>query len=299
MTTPLDVSTLLPPAFDAPADRRGEATLAMRYEDVTQDGRLGCRAMTHALAPTLWEKVLVTHPLAAPLRDDGVVPILSRIAVVSLEGPIAYGPLPHASGSFTLVRAIDAQGRARFRMDMSVSIDGVLGHTHGPPPADAGKPLALGRVHAEHVLTRPFGPPDRRRVDALPAGVRADRDDAWRGPEASLELPAGARWLDEDFVSDASVIAFGLGHTDANQHVNSLVYPHALEEAALRHARRPPRVSFCHHFELAFRKPFFEGERMRMELRAYERGAAFGVIARCVDASSGEPRTFGRLELVA
>jgi hypothetical protein len=37
---------------------------------------------------------------------------------------------------------------------------------------------------------------------------------------------------------------------------------------------------------------------MRVALRAYARESAFGVIARCVDATSGETRTFGRLELV-
>jgi hypothetical protein len=80
--------------------------------------------------------------------------------------------------------------------------------------------------------------------------------------------------------------------------VNSLVYPLLVEEAALRHASRPKTARFAHHFELAYRKPFFESERVAIELRAYERENAFGVIARCVDASNGEARTFGRLELV-
>ncbi len=291
--------SLIPPPFTAPADRRGEASLPLRYEDISQDGRLSCRSMTHALGPTLWEKVLVNHPVAAPLRDDGIVPILSRLSAVSLEGPIGFAARPRTKGAFALVRAVDAKGRPRFRMDMSVSITGVLGRTHGPPPPDAGKALTLGHVHAEHVLTRPFGAVDRRRVDALPAGIDVDRDSAWREPEASLELPDGARWIDSGFTRDASVTTFGLGHTDSNQHVNSLVYPLLVEEAALRHASRPETARFAHHFELAYRKPFFESERVAIELRAYERDAAFGVIARCVDVSNGEARTFGRLELIA
>jgi hypothetical protein len=289
---------LLPPPIDAPADQRGEATLPLRYEDVTQDGRLVCRAMTHALGPTLWEKVLVRHPIAAPLRDDGIVPILARLAAVSVGGPIGFGARPTTSGAFRLVRATDGAGRVRFRMDMSVEIEGVVGRTHGPPPAGAGTRIALGRVHAEHVLTRPFGAPDRRRVDALPAGIAIATEAEWRDAESSLALPAGARWLDDDFVTDANLTVFGLGHTDSNQHVNSLVYPLLVEDAALRHARRPKTARFCHHFELAFRKPFFEGEHMQIALRAYERDHAFGVIAKCVDARSGEPHTYGRLELV-
>lgn len=293
-----DVRSLLPAPIDAPEGQRGEATLPLRYEDVTQDGRLVCRAMTHALGPTLWEKVLVHHPITAPLLADGIVPILSRLSVVSLEGPIAFGPRPKTRGGFTLVRAIDPAGRTRFRLDMDVSIDGVLGRTHPPKPADAGKPLALGRVHGEHVLTRPFGAPDRRRVEQLPSRVEASGESPWRDAEHSLALPPGARWLEADFAPDASTIVFGLGHTDSNQHVNSLVYPLALEEAALRHANKPRTARFCHHFELAFKKPFFEGDRMHIVLRAYERASAFGVVARCLNVATGEPHTFGRLELV-
>jgi hypothetical protein len=299
VTTEDDARSLLPPAFDVPADQRGEASLPLRYEDVTQDGRLVCRAMTHAIGPTIWEKVLLAHPITPPLQADGIVPILSRLAVVSVGKPIAFGPRPKTRGGFAMVRALDAKGRARFRLDMAVSVDGVVGRTHPPRLPNAGTPIVLGHIHAEHVLTRPFGAPDQRRVDALPSGVLANGGDAvWRDAESSLDLPAGARWLDADFGRDANVLVFGLGHTDSNQHVNSLVYPLALEEAALRHAQRPVTARFCHHFELAFKKPFFEGERMRIELRAYARGAAFGVVARCVNDASGEPHTFGRLELV-
>lgn len=298
MTTQDDARSFLPVPLEAPEDQRGEARLPLRYEDVSQDGRLSCRAMTHALGPTLWETVLVGHAMTRPMQADGIVPILSRLSVVSLEGPIGFGSRPKTRGSFVLVRALDESSRARFRLDMSVSIEGVVGRTHPPAPSDAGRPLSLGRVHAEHVLTRPFGPPDRRRVDRLPDGVTHAAEIAWRDAESSLALPAGARWLDEDFAIDPGVLVFGLGHTDSNQHVNSLVYPLAIEEAALRHDERPRGARFCHHFELAFKKPFFEGERMRVALRAYERGSAFGVVARCENVTTGEPHTFGRLELV-
>ncbi len=295
-----DLRALVPSLFDAPEGQRGEATLPLRYEDVTQDGRLGCRAMTHALGPTLWERVLVQHPMSRPLAALGILPILSRLSVVSLESPIGFAKRPTTRGAFTLAHALDTRGRTRFRLDMAVAIDGVLGRTHGPPPDGAGRPLALGRVHAEHVLTRPFGPPDARRVDALPEGLGVTPVEAsWHEPEASLALPEGARWLEESSRRDPHVLTLGLGHTDSNQHVNSLVYPLAIEEAALRHAARPRAASFCHHFELAFRKPFFAGEQLAVELRAYERDGAFGVIARCLDAATGEARTYGRLELVA
>lgn len=296
MSSALD---LVPTLIDVPASQRGEASFRLRYEDITEDGRLSCRAMTNALGATLWEKVLLTHPSAEPLGRAGILPILSRVYVSSVGRPIGYGSRPTTRGGFAVMRARDGKGRARFRLDMNVAIDGKVGHTHPPQPPNAGESIVLGRVHAEHVLTRLFAAPSERRVDALPEGVAIDGDTEWREAEVSATPAGEVRWLDADFVPDASETVFGLGHTDSNHHVNSLVYPLAIEEAALRRGAGVTRASFAHHFELAFRKPFFAGERMRVELRAYERGDVFGVVARLVDIATSEPRTFGRLELVS
>jgi hypothetical protein len=281
--------------------QRGAAALPLRYEDVSQDGRLACTAMTHGLGAAIWDAVLVKHPMTRPLTADGVVPILSRLSVVSGGGPIGVFPAPRAEGWFALLRTPSAS-RTRYRLDMRVTIEGVVGHTHGPRVEGPRTPTPLGVVHAEHVLTRPFGPPERRQVNALPEGVTVHGEGTWTAPDASLALPEGATPIDRDFVRDPNELVLGLGHTDSNQHVNSLVYPAALEEAALRRLASlgEPTARFAHHFELAFRKPSFAGERLAIDLCAYRRGRALGVIARFIDAAkpNDPPRTFGRLELV-
>jgi hypothetical protein len=288
---------LVPKPLDVPDAQRGEGAFRPRYEDISQDGRLSCRALTNVLGATFWEKVLPGHPYGRPLAKAGIVPILARVIVTSGGGPIGFGTPVSARGSFAMVRALDAKGRARFRLDMSADASGIVGSTHPPRPANAGETIAIGRVYAEHVLTRLFAAPSERRVDALPEGVNVDGDGPWHEPEASASAPIGAHFVDDE-TEDPTLTAFGIGHTDANQHVNSLVYPLLLEEAALRHVARPAASSFCAHFELAFRKPFFAGERARIRLRAYERAGRFGVIARFVDAA-GDARTFGRIELTA
>jgi hypothetical protein len=293
---------LVRPRPDVPASQRGRGDLVLRYEDVSQDGRLSCRAMTHGVGAALFRDVIRKHPVAPLFAADGVVPILSRLTVHSHGGPIGVQRPVSCEGAFAFVKTTDASERVRYRADMWVDITGRRGFTHGPPPTDADPAIALGTVLAEHVLTRPFGPKERRQVDALPEGIDAGEVRPWTAPDTSLALPPDAEWLEPQASLDPNVTRFGLGHTDSNQHVNSLVYPLLLEEAALRRALAlgEAKRSFCHFVDLAFRKPSFAGELARVSLRAYRRGDAFGVAATIFDPSdAGAPRTFGRLELIA
>src|SRR5436853_197925 len=60
-----------------------------------------------------------------------------------------------------------------------------------------------------------------------------ERPYAWRAPECLLDEPAHATPLEPEPRADAPVV-FGIGHTDSNQHVNSLVYLRRFEEGVLR-----------------------------------------------------------------
>jgi hypothetical protein len=295
------MTSLVRPRPDVPASHCGQGELVLRYEDVSQDGRLGCRAMTHGIGPALFANVLRTHPASRPLAKEGIVPILSRITVESRGGPIGVQRPVSCDGAFSFVKTTDARGKVRLRADMWVDVSGREGRTYGPTSNDA-KTIPLGAMIAEHVLTRPFGPPEQRNVDQLPEGIVPNEERAWSQPETLLELPPEATWLEAEATPDPSVTQFGLGHTDSNQHVNSLVYPLMFEEAALRRAALlgERARSFCHWFDVAFRKPYFAGDAARVSLRAYRRAEAFGVVATIVDASDASvTRTFGRLELAA
>jgi hypothetical protein len=298
----LAMTSLVRARPDVPPSHRGRGELVLRYDDVSQDGRLACRAMPHSVGPALYRETLRKHPAASHFAKDGIVPILSRLTVQSHGGPIGVLLPVSCDGAFSFVRTTDAAGRVRYRTDMWVDITGRRGSTHGPLPTEADPLLTLGHLLAEHVLTRPFGPRERRQVDALPAGIEANQTSAWQTPESALELPEGAEWIDAEPSLDPNVTRFGLGHTDSNQHVNSLVYPQMIEDAALRRAFAlgETKRSFCHFIDVAFRKPSFAGDTVRVSLRAYRRADAFGVSASIVDASDGKTRRiFGRLELVA
>jgi hypothetical protein len=100
-------------------------------------------------------------------------------------------------------------------------------------------------------------------IDTLEKYVPPDRY-AWRSPEALMGLPEGAEPLDVEPTLDPIPVAFGLDHTDGNQHVNSLVYPRVFEELAVRRHGDPKLLARA--LEMRWRKPFFAGERARLAL---------------------------------
>lgn len=286
----------IPPEPQVPDDQRGAGPLPLRYEDVVQDGRLKLEPVTHAIGAAVWRRTLAEHPVAQRMRDEGILPILSRLQVEAGGGPISARFPLQARGTFELVHTMDESEKVRLRVDMWAELCGVRGSTHGPDPDGSEEPMAVGRVIAEHVLTRPFAPPEERAVHDIPGGLPEGvtmRDVSWRAPRTAMELPRGAKAIDDAFALDPVPIVFGLGHTDSNQHVNSLVYPRLLEEAALRrfHSLGLPTSVLARYVDLGFRKPCFAGDRMRIMLRAYRSGDEVGVLGAFI--TSGEAITAG------
>ncbi len=140
-------------------------------------------------------------------------------------------------------------------------------------------------------MTRLFAPPAERKVLSLDVDGESRVPHArwtWRAPGEVLELPAGARWLDDAFAPDAADVVFGLHHTDSNQHVNSLVYPRLFQDAALRRFaqhRRDARL-LARRIEIAYRKPCFAGDRVEIVMRAFAAGDELGAVGALVSASA-------------
>jgi hypothetical protein len=291
-----------PPEPDVPAAQRAEGQVRLRYEDVTQDGRLALAALPHALGEVLWRSALADASMTQALRAAGVVPILTRVVVEGGGGPVSVRRPLDGSGCFQLAHAVDEHGAGSTRLlNMWVSVRGLSGRTHGPPPDGAGEPVTAGRVFAEHVFTRLFAPAGERRVlrlDApgLPAVPPARVD--WQPPEALLEPPAGAAWLEPAPAPDGAPVVFALDHTDSNQHVNSLVYPRLFTDAALRRLAalgRSTAALLARAGEVAWRKPCFAGEKMRIVLRAFAVGEAVGACgALGPDGAAHDQRDAGR-----
>jgi hypothetical protein len=114
------------------------------------------------------------------------------------------------------------------------------------------------------------------------------RELRWTPPHALAELPADATALDAGWSLDPAPVVFGLGHTDSNQHVNSLTYPQLAEEAALRRFDQLglPVDLYARSMDVTFRKPCFAGDRVRVLVRAFRAGDDLGVLAAFVPASA-------------
>ncbi len=261
---------------DVGSEGTATARVPLRFEDISQDGRLVLEAMPTAMAVAVWGGVLTKHPLAKALRGTGLVPILSRLASEGERSPMSVGGELMARGVVQLAHGRGKDGEvSHIYLNTWAELTAPIGRTYGAPPDGAGERVVVGRVFGEHIFTRPFGDPSHRKVTRIEAeGVPSVPEAGYNpsAPTALLDLGSDVTPLGVALTPDTSPIVFGLCHTDSNQHVNSLVYPRLFEEAALRRFAtldRAPTV-LARSLEIAFRKPAFAGDRMRVVLRAFE-----------------------------
>jgi len=281
------------PVPGSPLGAGSPIQVPLRFEDLTQDGRLVLEALPNALGAIAWRAALPRDPFIRTCFDKGIVAILTRFVVRALPGPFAATARLEALGSHRVVLADDG----RLMLDVSGELHAPIGRTYGSTPRD-GEPALAGDVVAEHAFTRLFAPPGKRRI------TRADLADlppvtetrpASPSPESVATLPVGATALEPEPHLDSVPFTFGLVHTDSNMHVNSLIYLRMFEEAALRRFVELGRGAkwLARHVDIAYRKPCFAGQTMRVSQQAFSQEGRLGVIATLVPepaAAAGEAR---------
>ena len=274
-----------------PEGPRAWAPVPLRFEDVTQDGRLVLEALPAALATSVWQGIVAKSDELGVLSARGILPILTRLRMEGTQGPFASNARVQAEGTLQLALADDG----RFVLDMWADVYAPIGRTYEPVEGGGRRALA-GRVFAEHVLTRPFAPPSQRRVTSLDfpgAPAVTARRAALARHESSAAVPPGAKALETTARVDPVGIAFGIVHTDSNKHVNSLAYLRVFEEAALRRFVSLGLASnvLARSVDIAYRKPCFAGQTMRVVQQAFEYGGKLGMTAALVteaDAAGGD-----------
>lgn len=282
----------LPPSR-GPGQDGGTASIAPRYEDITQDGRMHLSALMPGVGAAVWRALLSQMPAIHTFRSQGILPILSRVVLVGEDRSVSVNVPVRYEGAFRFAREKDGD---RLFANMWVEARAPIGSTLAPdPPADAPYEV-VGRVFAEHVITRPFAstPAERRvtRLDAPGVPPLPEDEHVFESADALVARAGGP-------LEDACEVAFGMMHTDSNQHVNSLVYPRVFEETAVRSLMQNARVPAPHQLlarviELRWRRPFFAGERARVGLRFVDGPAAspaaakIGVIGAFSPAGTGD-----------
>ena len=274
-------ATAFPAEPEFPKEQRGRGRVALRYEDVAQDGRMMLGAAPQALGEAVWRAILRKHPSSALMREQGVLPILSRLVVVGGDGPCSVDETLDAIGSYETAASLGATGEVeRLHLNMWARLEGPRASTFDPQPARAGERQLVGRVFGEHVFTRPFAPPSERKVVRLALPGLPEVPEARYVPRTVLEVltaPPSATPLDGEPTPDGVPFVFGVAHTDSNQHVNSLVYPRLFEEAAVRRLalNGVVRPVLAREAELLYRKPSFAGEQVRIVLRTFRDGTRY------------------------
>ncbi len=267
----------------------------LRYEDVTQDGRLIPIAAPSALAG-LWREILVDHKGARNAIQQGIIPILTRLTITSLEQQIRVDRQIQSLTGFEL--AHDPVS-AKIYMNVWCEIRGVAGRLGRT--STAGEPALAGTVFAEHTFTRLLAPPGERKVTRLGVDGYPDLPDtvySAPAPETAQEAPEGATWLDE-LAPDPASYVFTLDQTDSNQHVNSLVYIRIFHDAINRRLAATGRAlqrARSRGVDIAYRKPSFAGDSVRIQLRLFEQGGTLGA-AGLVEGTDGKPRCYIRVLL--
>jgi hypothetical protein len=269
----------LPPSR-GPGQDGGTASIAPRYEDITQDGRVHLASLMPGVGAAVWRALLSRLPAIDTFRAQGILPILHRLVMVGEDRSVSVNLPIRYEGSFRFARETNGE---RLFANMWVEARAPIGSTLAPdPPADAPYEL-VGRIFAEHVITRPFAPPTERKVTRLDApGVPPIPED--EHPFESAESLLASAESTGAPLEDAGELSFGMMHTDSNQHVNSLVYPRVFEEAVARALMQTARVPAPEHLlaraiELRFRRPFFAGDRARLGFRFMEGGEAAKIAA--------------------
>ncbi|MCA9633448.1 MAG: hypothetical protein KC766_37620 [Myxococcales bacterium] len=282
--------------------RSATADYAVRYEDIAQDGRVKLEAIPQGVGFSAWRKLLRDTPLPELAKRAHIAAIPSRFFIQTFGGPVSVRNHLEATSRYQLARAEHAGEVTRLLLNFHTDIFGVAERTYDPQPEQRGERIHVGRIFSEQVWTRPFAAAGERRVLRLPGGLGVPELPTeiypWQAPEQALELPDGARWLEGAESPDPQLLHFGLVHTDSNQHVNSLVYPRVIEEAALRRF-----AALGHRFdvmgtelELAFARPCFAGRCYRVWLRTFELDRRLGVSARLLaDPDTGKAHCFARL----
>jgi hypothetical protein len=287
---------------------RATGRVSLRFEDVTQDGRLVLEALPTALGPTVWRGLLEKAPGFRACFENGIFPILSRLQLEGTPGPFSANGRVEAEGSYRLARAEDG----RFVLEVWSDLYAPSGHTHGPPTHD-GERILAGRVFAEQIFTRPLAPAGQRRVTSFDFAGAPEVTETRSSPlpfESVLTLPARATSLDAAPRIDPVPIVFGVFHTDSNMHVNSLAYLRVLEEAALRRFVELGRGSrvLGREIDITYRKPCFAGQTMHVVLQSFEAEGKLGICACLIDAATlvdgaaqpdARPHVFARMTFEA
>jgi hypothetical protein len=299
-------------AFPAEPDEdtsiAGRETSPVRYEDVSQDGRLRVEGIWWPTGRLLWNQGALGGRLFRLGREHGIRSVLTRVILEATEKQLE----PRVPVEHTLryrFEAAEGGGARRIFFNTWLATTAPVPDATGGLGVNAGAPDLVARAYGQRIFARLDRPPGERGITELP-GPDFDpvpsHPGEWVEPESLLCVPDGAEPLEPSPRLDSARVVFGLSHTDSNQHVNFLSYPRFFEQAALGRLLDLGlgAVVMARRVELGYRRPCFAGDTHRVVLQAFRDRDTIGVAVALVDPTDGpevRPRfeDFGTLRCAA
>ncbi len=274
---------MIPPLPESDGEGTGTAELRPRYEDITQDGRLVLTSMMQGIGASVW-RAMSKQIAPEAFAKEGILPILRRLVIVGEGGPASVNLPVEYEGTWRFARE---KGGDRIFLLMWMEARAPVASTYGPRPEKDAPRVRVGRIFAEHVVTKPFAPPAERKVTRLP-----DATGVAPVPRLEHAFETAEALVESASLESAGEVAFGMMHTDSNQHVNSLVYPRVFEEALVRRGIGAKLLSRA--IEMRWRKPFFAGERAAIQIAMTSETSAVGTLSA---PGESKPRCAIRMQL--
>lgn len=269
---PDNVLTAPPLSFVTKLEGSGRGRYPMRFEDLTQDGRAVLEPLTTALMGTYWGDAFVAHPMMKPCVEEGVIPVLTRFVIANGDGPFGIVAPVESEGVYLLAHStLPDSSVSRIHLLMWCNLHAPHARTlpGGTVPGE-GRGL-VGQFFAEYTFTRLLAKAGERRVTALPqmeglpsvpTAVHTPHPaDVFTEPSEGYARVAG--------VSAALPFTFGLRHTDANRHVNSLQSIRIAEEGAI-HALAQHGMNaklLARVVDAEYIRPCFAGETVQRRIQ--------------------------------
>src|ERR1700722_7309755 len=101
---------MLPPVPEVPAEQRGTGTYRLRFEDLSQDGRILFEPVVASIGASVWRPVLEKHPVSVTMQAHGVRPIFTRLALEGTSARLSLGDPLTAEGAYQLAYEPDESG---------------------------------------------------------------------------------------------------------------------------------------------------------------------------------------------
>ncbi len=264
----------------------GQGKARIQFEDLDQFSLLKTRTFVRLCMPPIFKELEARLPLAQ-LRGKGIVPIMFNLGFRTTPHPLVLMSQLDARFRVGLRRSISAPEQPggvpmqRLLLLMECDLSGPrssgdptrLGaDTHDAPHAPAGTMRAL------QVWTRLLAPPGQRQVVEVPPELATLRElpleEPFPAPEPLLAIPEGyQRIASGQWEQHESV--FGLPNTDINQHVNVQEYLMGMENHFVRLLHGADLPQLQHRITAVttlFRRPFFPGDRYRIQGPLWRQG---------------------------